>query len=227
MIEWNFPSNNGGQINGIANAGIETFNGRLIQSITRENCQNSLDAAKNENEKVIVKFTSKKINSNLFPGREVFLQKLKKALEYWKKNEKAKTFLEKALFVMEKDEMDVLIISDYNTTGLLGAYSNDIYSPWSSLTKLDGGATKSGNTGGSYGIGKNAPFANSNFRTVFYRTRNSDNEIASQGIARIISYPEDFDAEMDTMTTGVGYYGNSKGNIPVNKIGRASCRERV
>ena len=80
------------------------------------------DAAKNENEKVIVKFTSKKINSNLFPGREVFLQKLKKALEYWKKNEKAKTFLEKALFVMEKDEMDVLIISDYNTTGLLGAY---------------------------------------------------------------------------------------------------------
>ena len=72
------------------------------------------------------------------------------------------------------------------------------------MTKLDGGATKSGNTGGSYGIGKNAPFANSNFRTVFYRTRNSDNEIASQGIARIISYPEDFDAEMDTMTTGVG-----------------------
>ena len=69
MIEWNFPSNNGGQINGIANAGIETFNGRLIQSITRENCQNSLDAAKNENEKVIVKFTSKKINSNLFHFR--------------------------------------------------------------------------------------------------------------------------------------------------------------
>lgn len=215
---WNFPSNNGGQINGIANAGIETFNGKLIQSIARENCQNSLDAIRDGETCAIVKFTTKKINAYNFPQKENFSNKLKKACDYWRGNEKATEFLQRALRTIEKPQLDVLIISDYNTTGLLGPFSNSVDSSWNSLTKLDGGATKSGNTGGSYGIGKNAPFANSNFRTIFYRTKNIDGEIAAQGISRIISYPEDLTNPIDTMTTGVGYFGDVYGNKPVNKI---------
>ena len=215
---WNFPSNNGGQINGIANAGIETFNGRLIQSIARENCQNSLDAIRDGETCAIVKFTTKTINVNNFPQKDSFRNKLVKACEYWKGNEKASEFLNRALKTIERPQLDVLIISDYNTTGLREPFSESVDSSWSSLTKLDGGATKSGNTGGSYGIGKNAPFANSNFRTVFYRTKNIDGEIAAQGISRIISYPEDLNNPIKTMTTGVGYFGNDDGNKPVEKI---------
>lgn len=48
MIGWNFPSNGGGQINGIADSGIEIFRGKEIPSLSREICQNSLDAAINE-----------------------------------------------------------------------------------------------------------------------------------------------------------------------------------
>ena len=43
--KWNFPSNNYGQILGIAESGVETFNGTPIKSLAREICQNSLDAA--------------------------------------------------------------------------------------------------------------------------------------------------------------------------------------
>ena len=44
-ICWNFPGNQDGQIKGVADAGIENFNGTELSSLARENCQNSLDAA--------------------------------------------------------------------------------------------------------------------------------------------------------------------------------------
>ena len=45
MISWNFPGNQDGQVKGVADAGIENFNGTELSSLARENCQNSLDAA--------------------------------------------------------------------------------------------------------------------------------------------------------------------------------------
>ena len=48
MISWNFPGNQDGQIKGVADAGIENFNGTELSSLARENCQNSLDAALDE-----------------------------------------------------------------------------------------------------------------------------------------------------------------------------------
>ena len=39
---WNFPSNNFGQIFGIADSGVETFKGTPMKSLAREICQNSL-----------------------------------------------------------------------------------------------------------------------------------------------------------------------------------------
>ena len=44
MISWNFPGNQDGQVKGVADAGIENFNGTELSSLARENCQNSLDA---------------------------------------------------------------------------------------------------------------------------------------------------------------------------------------
>ena len=39
---WNFPAAKGGMINSINNAGLETFRGNALESLTREICQNSL-----------------------------------------------------------------------------------------------------------------------------------------------------------------------------------------
>ena len=43
-IGWCFPSNDGGQENGLNNPGIETFKDRPLVSLAREVLQNSSDA---------------------------------------------------------------------------------------------------------------------------------------------------------------------------------------
>lgn len=219
-IEWNFPHNGYGQVRGISDAGIETFTGTEIQSLTREICQNSLDAAvEGSSEAVRVEFEQYTIPSSEIPGYDQYASKITKAYDYWsKKNaEKAIVVLNKALRSINRPSAVVLRISDFNTTGLSHPYE-DSDEGWNSLTKLDGGATKTGDKQGAFGIGKNAPFANSDYRLVFYRTLNEAYETAAQGMSRFISFPEDLNDSMNTMTTGIGYYGNSEGNLPVHVI---------
>lgn len=217
---WNFPNNGCGQVRGISDAGIETFTGAEIQSLAREICQNSLDAnVEGSTTGVKVEFERYTINSNEIPGYTDYATKIKKANEYWttKKSEKTISYLTKALSAINKNSSYVLRISDYNTIGLKDPYG-DSDEGWNALTKLDGGATKSGDKAGAFGIGKNAPFCNSDYRLVFYRTLNEDNEIAAQGISRFISFPDNLEDTVHTMTTGFGYYGNKDGNLPVNSI---------
>lgn len=218
--EWNFPHNGFGQVRGVSDAGIETFTGTEIQSLAREICQNSLDAAvEGENATVRVEFEQYRISSSDIPGYEQYASKIKKAYDYWSKKNSEKTIkvLAKALNSIKQQTTTVLRISDFNTTGLSYPYE-DSDEGWNALTKLDGGATKTGDKAGAFGIGKNAPFTNSNYRLVFYRTLNEAQETAAQGMSRFISFPEDLNDSMNTMTTGIGYYGNPQGNLPVNSI---------
>lgn len=219
-INWNFPNNGGGQIRGISDAGIETFTGTEIQSLAREICQNSLDASNLEiDENVYVEFERYRISTNEIPGYVAYKDKIDKAHKYWsdKKSEKTITYLNNAVKAINKLNTYVLRISDYNTIGLSDPYgeSDD---GWNALVKIDGGATKTGDKAGAFGIGKNAPFCNSDYRLVFYRTLNSAGEIAAQGVSRFISFPEDLNNTRGTMTTGIGYYGNADGNLPVSAI---------
>ncbi len=219
-ITWNFPNNGCGQRRGVSDAGIETFTGTEIQSLAREICQNSLDAtAEGSSTEVIVEFERYKIQSSDIPGYETYKNKLHKAYNYWSIRDSEKTieYSKKAIKAIENLSSYVLRISDYNTTGLLDPYG-DKDDGWNALTKIDGGATKTGDKAGAFGIGKNAPFCNSDYRLVFYRTLNAENEIAAQGVSRFISFPEDENDPLRTMTTGFGYYGNTDGNLPVKRI---------
>ena len=99
IIKWNFPNNGCGQVRGIADAGIETFTGTEIQSLAREICQNSLDAAiEDSSAEVKVEFERYKINSIDIPGYVEFSQNIEKAKEYWgtKRSEKTINYLKKA-----------------------------------------------------------------------------------------------------------------------------------
>lgn len=218
--EWKFPHNGYGQVRGVSDAGIETFTGTEIQSLAREICQNSLDAAVEGSDAAVkVDFKQYRISSSEIPGYEQYASKIKKAYDYWSKKNSEKTIkvLTKALDSINRPNTKVLRISDFNTTGLSHPYE-DSDEGWNALTKLDGGATKTGDKAGAFGIGKNAPFTNSDYRLVFYRTLNEDHEIAAQGMSRFISFPEDLSDSMNTMTTGIGYYGNPQGNLPVDSI---------
>lgn len=65
---WNFPSNNHGQIFGIADSGVETFNGTPIKSLAREICQNSIDANLKNGEPTRIIFRTFEIAPSAIPG---------------------------------------------------------------------------------------------------------------------------------------------------------------
>ena len=222
MVSWNFPGNQDGQIKGIADAGIENFNGTELSSLARENCQNSLDAAlDDDNLDVVVEFERYFLPTNQIPGIVEYRNILKKCKMFWDRSgsEKAKLFLKDAIKELEKENTFVLRISDYNTSGLSDPYtqSNDPFNfsfdGWNALIKIDGGANKGDDKAGAFGIGKSAPFSNSYYRLIFYRTYNQKYERAAQGISRLMSYQNGA-----LMTSGIGYYGEAEGNNPVEAI---------
>lgn len=209
-MRWSFPSNNKGDINGIGNSGIETFQGTPLKSLAREICQNSLDAALN-GKAVEVEFMPFPLDIDEFPDAESLEKAFRASNDFWsvQKVKKATDFFERAIKMMKSGSIPFLRISDFNTTGLKGSKS-EYNTPWCNLTKSSGASDKAGTSGGSFGIGKFAPFACSEFRTVFYSTLDIDNVTAFQGISRITSFRRE-DAEI---TVGVGYYG-ADDNQPV------------
>jgi hypothetical protein len=208
-MRWSFPSNNKGDINGIGNSGVETFQGTPLRSLAREICQNSLDAAL-EGKTVEVQFMPFALNIGDFPDAESLEEAFRASLDFWSVQsvKKATDFFERAIKMMESGSIPFLRISDFNTTGLKGSKS-EYNTPWCNLTKSSGASDKAGTAGGSFGIGKFAPFACSEFRTVFYSTLDIENVTAFQGISRITSFRRDVD-----ITVGVGYYG-AENNQPV------------
>ena len=218
-IEWNFPSNNYGTLNGIGEAGIETFKGAPYRSLAREICQNSLDARMSKNKPVRVVFSLSSIQSCDIPRFDALREALSRCLQFWKEqgNEKTIAFFREATSVASQTTIDLLRISDFNTTGLTGS-DEEYSSPWQNLVKASGVSSKSGSAGGSFGIGKSAPFACSRLRTVFYATRDVDFLKAVQGIARLVSFREKgLFKDRDAVTTGIGYYGESKKNSAIRK----------
>ena len=91
-----------------------------------------------------------------------YLKYLKSGKKFWqdKNDKKVMQFLEKAERLIEGNDIKILSASDYNTTGLIGSDCGTMESSiWSALVNSDGVSDKSDGSGGSYGIGKNAPFA--------------------------------------------------------------------
>ena len=221
-IGWSFPSSNFGTLNGIGEAGIETFKGTPYKSLAREICQNSLDAKDGSGKPVIVEFSCSQEDTSCFHDYHTLSSAIDSCLTFWKRNNNKKTveFFDKAKKLAEKKTIPVLRISDFNTEGLTGS-DEDYNTPWQNLVKASGVSDKNENDGGSFGIGKSAPFACSNLRTVFYATRDINGLCASQGVARLVSFPVKkgllFQKDLDDVTTGIGYYGEKSKNQPIRE----------
>lgn len=208
MIQWRFPSNDHGENKGINDSGVATFRGTPLKSLAREICQNSLDAARET--PVRVDFNVFSIPTETVPGMEDLRDAFQRCLTFWEMQKAitTKEFFSNAIEVSKKNTCFFLRISDFNTIGLTGT-SGEINTNWTNLTKSSGASDKKGTAGGSYGIGKYAPFACSDFATVFYSTYNEDEEVAYQGVSRLVTFRR-YD---DETTSGIGYYGNEK-NTP-------------
>lgn len=213
-IGWRFPPLSGGNEQGYTNSAIETFKGvEIIDNLAREICQNSLDA-KDEDVvgPVIVKFEMESIRKSdydVFSGYEACIEGCKK---YWRNrmDEKLKNFIDGAEKTLNNENINILIASDYNTLGLSGSKDATNGDKWKALTSSDGVSVKADEgSGGSYGIGKNAPFACSSLSMVFYNTyAKQDGVKAFQGVARLATLID----EEGNDTQGVGHYRNNETN---------------
>lgn len=207
MAEWHFPLTGGGAEYGINESGIQTFKSGMDKSLAREAIQNSLDAKVDDPDKqampVLVRFVKFDIDKDDLPGAQRLEDVLVKAREYYGSDKDAVRFYDEALKVIQ-GPIPCLKISDYNTKGLRGTAEQKEKSTFYALTKAMGVSNKSKSSGGSFGIGKSAPFSMSSLRTVIYSTYNIDDEFKLLGAARLTT----FEDSPNEKRQNVGFFGN-------------------
>ena len=207
-IGWKFPLNDGGESDGYNDSGIAHFKGSPQSSLVRETIQNSLDAPKTLEDLVHVSFEildfNPKIHGRDVPGKAELIEAISACEKNTDDDAVAISELRRARELLRQESISCLRISDRNTTGLRSANGRDHFK---ALVKMRGVSLKSieKGAGGSHGIGKNAPFAVSIPRTVFYWTcyeENGDFFERFQGKSILMSHDTD-----EGETRGSGFYG--------------------
>ena len=198
-IGWKFPPTNGGRVDGFNDPGIAHFSGSPLSSLARETIQNSLDARGTLGTPVHVSFEL----IDLAPehiGRDELADAIDACKLEAQGDPMAEPALDSARELIRENTITCLRVSDRNTTGLRGEQ-------WRALVKMQGVSLKPGvaGAGGSHGIGKYAPFAVSDLRTVFYWTcyqEDGKDVEYFQGRSVLMSHKN-----RDGETQGTGFYG--------------------
>lgn len=207
--KWRFASNNKGIVDGFNDPGIETFSANSIASMVREVIQNSVDQQVDDSRPVVVDFDFFQVTQDEIPGGRQLENIFDRCITASKGDPVATGFFQQAQKLM-KGKIDVLRISDHNTTGLVGAETDDTKTPWHQLVKGRGSSNKNINSGGSFGIGKAAPLACSYFHTIFYASKVGAID-SYVGVSRLLSFKEKESGFFgkEYTTTGTGFYSSS------------------
>lgn len=182
---------------GINDGNIETFKNKMLMSLTKEELQNSVDNAQissnGETERVTVEFHDYYLPIDELPEKDALLNVFNDEKQFWDgymtTDKKAVKFFDKGIKLLKGQNIRCLRISDFNTTGLTGIKAQQA-SPWHNLVNNRGVSDKPASATGSFGIGKDAAFACSDLRTVFYSTYNIDDidNKAFQGSLKLPTY---------------------------------------
>ena len=202
---WRFPPTSGGRVDGFNDPGIAHFSGSPYSSLARETIQNSLDARDSYDQPVDVSFEMIELSPD-----DVGHAELSSAVDACRREvdpeDPAQTELIRAQRVLAKGRIPCLRVSDRNTTGLRDRQ-------WRTLVKMQGASFKADleGAGGSFGIGKYAPFAVSALRTVFYWTcyeEDGRNIERFQGKCVLMSHQHEGEE-----VQGTGFYGVRDGCV--------------
>lgn len=187
--KWYFEPKTRGSTYGSSDASEEFFRNDSWDNAIREMIQNSLDVPKSASKPINISIKLFKISTNdiqISKLRPHFEQALAMA-EKQGYSETTQRYLKDAIGTLSQKEMDVLAITDTGTTGLVG-------DAWKSLVHGEGITHKSGNVaGGSFGIGKNAPYPMSSIKTVFYHTKYKDSTGTVEkfiGRCKLMTHPD-------------------------------------
>lgn len=202
MIGWSFSKKND-QSRELSDSITDSkFSINPFGSFTREIIQNSLDVLDDKNHKLVkVIFEYKELRLIDIPGGE----QLKKVIERCivsTKHQETLTKYEKALKILNSNVIPCLKVSDYNTRGMNKE-------GWDTLVNKVGASYKNNDSSaGRHGIGKKASFLMSLCNTVFYSTKNLNNEIRIGGKAILTDWMDDNGIWYSLK----GWYGNVDNN---------------
>lgn len=217
VIGWFHPTDESNQWDGFNEPGIEHFRGSPVKHLAREVIQNALDASYDNEKAVAVKIKLNKVLTELIPNIDEFRKNVNHCLlGAAKESTKADAFFKIAMEELRKKEISVLEISDFNTLGMRGPSENG--TPFYAFMKAKGQSVKDSKTaGGSYGIGKFAPYAVSKLRTVFVSSisKNESGELTQLTQGRSILMSHDVGAERKQ---GLGFWGVKHRCQPVTDI---------
>ena len=154
--EWFFPPLNGGELQGWRDPSTDNF--KTTDNLGRESAQNSIGALRDGCKTVSMKYSLKTLDTNLFPGRDDYLKRLIAARNFYKDEATQWTGdeiqkLENAINTLNKNKIPVLVISDFNTTGLYGDEDSKD-DPYFKFFKSSNLSSYSGMSAGTYGEGK-------------------------------------------------------------------------
>jgi hypothetical protein len=220
-IGWEFPRNSNGSAQGFQDGAIDTFAGRRLSALVREVIQNSLDAHDLGEKPVTVEFSLNKISAQEFSDVrtiEKHVDRCREISEY--QNTESITNIHKNALklVRSTDDVNLLCISDSNTSGLTGPIDHKKpWGPWFALTKGTGLTQKINSSSlGSFGHGSKAPFAMSKIRTVFYLSNTvneqDEEELRFQGKSILQTHLHPVHNET---TQGVGFFGDKENMEPL------------
>lgn len=190
---------------------LKTMFGKKLQdNLAREAIQNSLDAVLDPNMPVTVKFNLEKWTKKEIPE----VEKLSKIFQACSKDETSGAHFKNSEKTINSNNIPVLIISDFNTTGLTGANDN-IKGKFYNFFKCVGGNNKQSGDAGSYGYGKAAYISGSCVDTFFatsYFTEKNVKQCLFMGSIRVVSHDVG-----GILKRGIGSFG-LKNQIPIREI---------
>lgn len=172
VMKGKFPAHTAGFLN--------NFDSREFtpeQVAAREGGQNAIDAGRYMDGTTQLIFQQLKLNGEkkkqlveLYDFEEM----LKDRIESFNKQSKNKHFVEDLKDFLYGDEIEALLIRDFNTCGLGGKFNSyekeDHFSRLVCALNLDDKADDDSSSGGSFGLGKTAYAKSSKIRTVIYHT---------------------------------------------------------
>lgn len=200
-LGWRFPALDDSEHEGINDSITKAFAGDHEHFIARECIQNSIDHRLDKNEPVRVEFRLKSYPRTAFPAINELADIVARCISATSSS-RAKEELNAINKAISGDQVRTLTVRDYNTEGLTGG-DYDERGSWHRLVRAVGSNDPSGVGGGSYGLGKGAPFAASGIRTVYYSTFNDKGENVFQGKTRLVSHK----SKDGKWRRGVGFYG--------------------
>ena len=208
---WRFAPTGDGVLYGYNNAGTEHFKQDPIGKLVRETVQNSLDAHQDGLPPVTVDIYECDIAAEQIGATSLkpHLEQARARTTVTRQVDGQKDY-RKALILVDKATIPCLAIVDRNTTGLHGR-------KWDSLIYEEGTPEKDGpgSPGGSFGIGKNAPYNVAALHAVIYCTRYTNGRQGRvekmTGRTQLVSHLSPHDG---VMLQHIGFYA-SKSNQPI------------